>query len=300
MTDKEQQREAGTGNASRSDTTSQADHGTSEASGRAGETFSRFRQYGPGGLGALLNEKERKTLLAYIALGVIIVEFVVTVVAILHGVTNMHALADGTMEYSFPWKAYLVAVFLAPVGVMFIIQIIGMGFSRIIHGDPEMADMTGEHVPNRMRRWVGLAQGIPTAILLAGLLLLGLVLYHMDMVMSFLLKLGETAAGLALWIVVGVFAVWLISYMARLWLMYRTRKMAEEYAFRREVLERTGIAIIDQKTAITADGRMLTPGGDTGGRTIDALPSALPPRSGGEALSEPSVRSLPPGTSPDE
>lgn len=254
---------------------------------------SRFRGFGPGSLGAMLNEKERKSLLAYIALGVIIVEFVVTVVAILHGITNMHTLADGSMEYNFPWKAYLVAVFLAPVGVMFIIQIIGMGFSRILIGDPEFNETVSEHMPEKMRRWVGLVQGMPTAILLAGLLLVGLVLYNMDVVMSFLLKLGETAAELALWGGLILFAAWLISYIAKLWLMYRTRKMAEEYAFRREVLERTGIAIIDNKTAITADGRMLTSGGEAAGKTIDALPVGSGSGSGSQV-----PRSLPSGPAP--
>ncbi len=245
------------------------------------------RGFGPGSLGAMLNEKERKSLLAYIALGVIIVEFVVTVVAILHGITNMQTMPDGTMEYTFPWKAYLVSVFLAPVGVMFIIQIIGMGFSRILFGDPDLTEAATEHMPERMRRWVGMVQGMPTAILLAGLLLVGLVLYNMDVVMGFLLKLGETAAELALWVGIGLFAAWLISYMAKLWLMYRTRRMAEEYAFRREVLEKTGIAIIDGKTAITADGRMLSAGGEIPGRTIEALPVS-PASSGTQAQ-----RSLP-------
>lgn len=243
-----------------------------EAREEAGSASAAFKGAGPGGLGAMLNEKERKSLLAYIALGVIIVEFVVTVVAILHGVTNMQTLPDGAMEYSFPWKAYLVSVFLAPVGVMFIIQIIGMGFSRIIQGDPEFTAAANEVMPEKMKRWVSLVQGMPTIIMLAGLLLVGLVLYNMDVVMNFLLKLGETAAELALWAGLGLFAAWLVSYIAKLWLMYRTRKMAEEYAFRREVLEKTGIAIIDGKTAITADGRMLTAGGEVAGKTIEALP----------------------------
>ena len=257
----------------------------------AGSAKAASKGTGPGGLGAMLNEKERKSLLAYIALGVIIVEFVVTVVAILHGVTNMQTLPDGAMEYTFPWKAYLVSVFLAPVGVMFIIQIIGMGFSRIIQGDPEFSQAAHELMPEKMKRWVGLVQGMPTIIMLAGLLLVGLVLYNMDVVMNFLLKLGETAAELALWVGIGLFAAWLISYIAKLWLMYRTRKMTEEYAFRREVLERTGIAIIDGKTAITADGRMLTAGAESTGKTIEALPVGS--SSGGNQM----PRSLPAGPS---
>jgi len=57
------------------------------------------------------------------------------------------------------------------------------------------------------------------------------------------------------------------------------------------VLERTGIAIIDGKTAITADGRMLTAGSESGTKTIEALPVGS--SSGGSQM----PRSLPAGPS---
>ncbi|MCT4533901.1 hypothetical protein [Halodesulfovibrio sp.] len=213
--------------------------------------------FAAGSLGAVLNEKEKKSLLTYIALGIIIVECVVTVVAILHGVTNLQPNPDGGMEYLFPWKAYLVAVLLAPIAVMFIIQIIGMGFNRFINGDPVMEHVDNEHIPEKMRSWIHLINGMPTTILLAGFLFVGMLLYNMDIIIGFILKLGEVAAELAIWISVGLVSAWIISYVCKMYFMYRTRRVSEEYAFRREVLEKTGIAIIDQKTAITPDGRML-------------------------------------------
>lgn len=229
--------------------------------------------FAAGSLGAVLNEKEKKSLLTYIALGIIIVECVVTVVAILHGVTNLHPTADGNMEYLFPWKAYLVAVLLAPIAVMFIIQVIGMGFNRFINGDPVMTEVDNEHIPEKMRNWIHLINGMPTTILLAGFLFVGMILYNMDIIIDFVLKLGQAAAELAIWISVGLVAAWIVSYVCKMYFMYRTRRVAEEYAFRREVLERTGIAIIDQKTAITADGRMLIADSSVDGkRPIDINP----------------------------
>ena len=47
--------------------------------------------------------------------------------------------------------------------------------------------------------------------------------------------------------------------------------MQEEYAFRREVLERTGIVIVDGQKHITADGRTSEQKG-LPGRVIDVLP----------------------------
>ena len=71
----------------------------------------------------------------------------------------------------------------------------------------------------------------------------------------------------------GGFAVaWMVSYVVRAWMHYKTKQMEAEYAFRHEVLERTGMVILDTKHAPTTELRMLppVPGGQPG-----ALPPAV-------------------------
>ncbi|MCG8530613.1 MAG: hypothetical protein MI749_08110, partial [Desulfovibrionales bacterium] len=165
-------------------------------------------------------------------------------------------------------------VLLAPIAVMFIIQVIGMGFNRFINGDPVAADIDNEHVPEKLRNWIHLINGMPTTILLAGFLFVGMLLYNMDVIIEFILRLGQAAAELAIWISIGLVGAWIVSYVTKMYFMYRTRKVAEEYAFRREVLEKTGIAIIDDKTAITADGKMLVANSEFNNqKEIDVSPS---------------------------
>ena len=70
----------------------------------------------------------------------------------------------------------------------------------------------------------------------------------------------------AIWVVGGFAAAWIISYVVRAWMHYKTKQMEAEYAFRHEVLERTGMVILDTKHAPTTELRMLpsVPGGQSG------------------------------------
>ena len=90
--------------------------------------------------------------------------------------------------------------------------------------------------------------------------------------MSLLLKLGENFHLVAIWVVGGFAVAWMVSYVVRAWMHYKTKQMEAEYAFRHEVLERTGMVILDTKHAPTTELRMLppVPGGQPG-----ALPPAV-------------------------
>ncbi len=207
---------------------------------------------GWGGFGRLLDARERKVLLINLAIGIILVEFAVTVFALGTCIASAKTLADGTVRFQFPWAAYLTAVVLAPVAVMLVAHIVGLGFNRLMAGDPVMSPEQLETMPPRLRRLITLVQGAPTIILLTGLMVLGLLLYYLDAVMGFVVRLGDHAEKVALWVTVGLVTAWCVGTLARAWFLYKTRRLEAEYAFRREVLERTGVII--------TDGNQLPPG----------------------------------------
>ena len=96
-------------------------------------------------------------------------------------------------------------------------------------------------------------------ILFAGFVLMCAAIYYLDGVMSLLLKLGENFHLVAIWVVGGFAVAWMVSYVVRAWMHYKTKQMEAEYAFRHEVLERTGMVILDTKHAPTTELRMLSP-----------------------------------------
>ena len=224
------------------------------------------------GFGLSLSDREKKNLLTFLSIGVILVEFAVTVAAVCYGIINSQKLPDGTTQVRFPWIPYSVALILAPVAIMFVVNIIGMGFTRFFKGEPAMDEENLRYMPERLRRLVSLSRGLPTVILLGGMILLGVALYYLDAVIQMLLRIGDHVEVIAPWVMLGLVAAWCLSYLVRMWFIYKTRRMQEEYAFRREVLERTGIVIVDGRKHIAADGRVIGEQPALPGRIIDVLP----------------------------
>lgn len=124
---------------------------------------------------------------------------------------------------------------MVPVLAMLLVNLVSLGFSRARGGE----DVNLEGVPQRMQTFYALVRGAPTVILFAGFVLMCAAIYYLDGVMSLLLKL---VGKISIWSPSGSggFAVaWMVSYVVRAWMHYKTKQMEAEYAFRHEVLERT-------------------------------------------------------------
>ena len=219
--------------------------------------------------GKQFTEKEQKTLFLYLVIGIDLMELAVTVGAIIISITNAQPSSSGVPHFQFPWIGYLVAVVMVPVLAMLLVNLVSLGFSRGARGGE---DVNLEGVPQRMQTFYALVRGAPTVILFAGFVLMCAAIYYLDGVMSLLLKLGENFHLVAIWVVGGFAVAWMVSYVVRAWMHYKTKQMEAEYAFRHEVLERTGMVILDTKHAPTTELRMLppVPGGQPG-----ALPPAV-------------------------
>lgn len=206
--------------------------------------------------GKQFTEKEQKTLFLYLVIGIVLMELAVTVGAIIISITNAQPSSSGVPHFQFPWIGYLVAVVMVPVLAMLLVNLVSLGFSRGARGGE---DVNLEGVPQRMQTFYALVRGAPTVILFAGFVLMCAAIYYLDGVMSLLLKLGENFHLVAIWVVGGFAVAWMVSYVVRAWMHYKTKQMEAEYAFRHEVLERTGMVILDTKHAPTTELRMLPP-----------------------------------------
>lgn len=226
--------------------------------------------------GKHFSEREQKTLFLYLVIGIVLMELAVTVGAIILSITNAQPSANGgAPQFHFPWLGYLVAVVMVPVLAMLLVNLVSLGFSRGARGGED--DVEG--VPQRMQTFFALVRGAPTIILFAGFVIMCAAIYYLDGMMNLLLKIGEHFHVVAIWVVGGFAAAWIISYVTRAWMHYKTRQLEAEYAFRHEVLERTGMVILDTKYAPTTDLRMLPPvpgaSGGAGARADKDLPPAV-------------------------
>ncbi|HIU17759.1 MAG TPA: hypothetical protein IAB01_04810 [Candidatus Avidesulfovibrio excrementigallinarum] len=214
------------------------------------------------------SERERKSLFLYVVVAIVLLEMAVTVGAIVYSIANAERSAPGVMRFNFPWIGYLVTVTLVPVLVMLILHLVSLGMNR------SLRDAGGgqEHAPveGRAATFFALVRGAPTVILFAAFVLMGAAVYYLDGVMALLLKLGDSFAEVAIWVVGALALASCVSIVARAVFAYKSKQMEAEYAFRREVLEKTGTILLDARYAPTTDLRQLPSVVDVQALTEDA------------------------------
>lgn len=254
-----------------------ADSGHTD-SGHAGPEDNAAKKGKPlgGAAAALLYDRQHRDLLFYLSIAIFLLELVVGVVALLYGVIHARPeIPGGPPRFQFPWLAYVLAAVLAPAALLLIVHFAGVGLFRSMR-DPQQEAALNRDLPERLRKVYAIIQGAPTVVLLLGVLLLGVALFYLDGAVEALKLFGLAAAPALPWIAGGVIAAWCVAYVARVWLNYRTRKLQAEYDFRREVLERTGIVIVER-------GGMRLPEAGEQVRAIDIGPATALPPGGAEA-----------------
>lgn len=208
--------------------------------------------------GVLFSEKERKALFLNVIVGIVLLEFAVTVGAVVYCITNAEKTASGMLRFNFPWLGYLITATLTPVLVMLILHMVSLGFSRAMGRDGDMSDVGSEAVGGRAASFFALVRGAPTIILFAGFVLMGAAVYYLDGVMALLLKLGDSFQTVAVWLVGALGVAFCVNAVARAVLTYKTRQLEAEYAFRREVFERTGTILMSSRQVALPSGTVIS------------------------------------------
>lgn len=219
---------------------------------------------------AFWRDRRHGDLLFYLSVAIFFLELVVAAVAFFYGVIHAEpGVGGGPPRFQFPWLAYALAAVLTPAALLLIVHLAGVGLFRSLRGG-ESDEAWREQLPERLRKAYAIIQGAPTAVLLLGVLLLGVALFYFDGAVTALMRLARAAEQHLPWIVGGVAVTLCVGYTARIWFNYRTRRMEAEYRFRREVLERTGVIIVDQGCV------RLPPAGGEGQRALSGGADALP------------------------
>lgn len=192
-------------------------------------------------------DKQHKDLLFYLSIGIVFLELIVGGVAFFYGVMHAKPAQNGLPpQFQFPWLAYSIAAVVAPATLLLIVHLAGVGLFRSLRDTRAEDEEWRKDLPERLRKVYAIVQGAPTVLLLVGLMSLGAALFYIDGAMSALFRLGGALEEYIPWIIGAVVGGWCLAYVARMWLNYRTKKLEAEYQFRREVLERTGVIIVDR------------------------------------------------------
>ncbi len=229
----------------------------------------------------ILQDKQHKELLFYLSVAIFFVELIVGGVAFFYGI--IHAIPGengGPPQFQFPWLSYAIAAVVAPAALLLIVHMAGVGLFRSMQKRTlQEDDAWRENLPHRLQKVYAIIQGAPTIMLFLGVILIGVALFYVDGAISAVMRMGEALAPYWPWIIGGGLGSVCIIYVGKAYFAYRTRKMEQEYAFRREIFERTGQILVDKGVVqlppaydVTTSQRATALSGNT--VVVEALPEA--------------------------
>ncbi|MDD3801144.1 MAG: hypothetical protein PHV45_03000 [Desulfuromonas thiophila] len=175
----------------------------------------------------------------------------------------------GPENVPFPWKSFFFAAFIVPLTITFLLGVIVIGFDRYLYGHPPAggADsgrggLTPIEQQSRIHKFHAVMYVIRQVPFLLGLLLLvvlSAVVYKLDVILAVIGHVGEQTAfyvSVALAVLLGAALIMGLIWM---FMSYSLRKksMEYQYQYRKEVIERTGLIILDDERVMDQQGKLL-------------------------------------------
>lgn len=174
----------------------------------------------------------------------------------------------GPENVPFPWKSFFFAAFIVPLTITFLLGIIVLGFDRYLYGhQPESDDSGRRHLSaaeqqSRIQKFHAVIYVIRQIPFLLGLLLLVILAavgYKLDEIIAVVGHIGEETVfyvSIALAVVLGAA---LIMGMIWMFMSYNLRKksMEYQYQYKKDVVEQTGMIILDDERIMDKEGKFL-------------------------------------------
>lgn len=195
---------------------------------------------------------EHKDALFYLLIAIFFVELAVGGVSFFYGIIHAAPEAPGGPPVArFPWLVWAIASILAPVALLLLVHLAGTWVARSLTHDQEAAEAQtgdGELVPDKMKRFYASVRHAPTLVILLGIMGLGCALFFVDGAMGVLAEFGRALIPHLTWILAILGALLAIFFVTHAIMVHQNRKMEHEYAWRREVLHKTGLVLVDKKS----------------------------------------------------
>lgn len=174
----------------------------------------------------------------------------------------------GPAKNPFPWKQYFFISFISPLVLLILVGLIVIGFNYYIFGDSLMqegiegsllSDSAGARLGHSFSHFFAAIRQLPVIAGFFVLSLTAVILYRFDMILRFIGDVGEKTAFygfVALSVAAGGVLIFLLF-----WLFWDFRlhkyKLEKQLEFKREVMEKTGLIILDNNRVLNGEGKAL-------------------------------------------
>lgn len=184
-------------------------------------------------------EKQQRELWMYLAVSLVAIEFFIFIAALFFAF-----IAGSNGQPRFPWLSWSAMAIGIPCLVLLAVHL-AVGLFSSSHKDDEEWQ---RHLPERLQKAYTIIKRAPAVVLLLGVIVVGAALFTLDGALHTLESFLVLFKPYILHILIGCALMILILGLGAFWLNYRTRKLYADYEYRRAVLEKTGLVIVDEKT----------------------------------------------------
>ena len=195
-------------------------------------------------------DKKRGELWLYLSVSIVAVEFLIFVVALVFGfIATPQAQPGEVVRIAFPWLSWAATAIIVPAIMLLSVHLAVGLFTPRKAMEAEDAEW-GKNLPQKLQRAYGILMRAPAVVLLAGIIVIGAGLLTLDGALQAVEGFFSLFRPYLLHILAGIGALVALFGLAAVWLNFRTRKLYAEYEYRREVLEKTGLIIVDSRNML--------------------------------------------------
>ena len=194
-------------------------------------------------------DKKRGELWLYLSVSIVAVEFLIFVVALVFGFVSTPPLQPGEVaRIPFPWLSWAAAAIIVPAIMLLSVHLaVGLFSPRAVQAEDEE---WGKNLPHKLQRAYDILMRAPAMVLLVGIIIIGVALLTLDGALQAVESFFSLFRPYLLHILAGIGGLVALFGLAAVWLNYRSRKLFAEYEYRREVLEKTGLIIVDSRNML--------------------------------------------------
>lgn len=175
----------------------------------------------------------------------------------------------GPENVPFPWKSYFFAAFIVPLTITFLLGVIVLGFDRYLYGHQPTGtaesgmSLSASEQQSRVQRFHAFIYVIRQIPFLMGLLMLVVlsgVVYKLDGILAVIGHVGERTAHYLFISLAVLLGAGVILGLVWMFMSYNLRKksMEYQYKYKKDVVEKTGLIILDDDRVMDQQGKMLT------------------------------------------
>lgn len=173
----------------------------------------------------------------------------------------------GPENVPFPWKSYFFAAFIVPLTITFLLGVIVLGFDRYVFGhQPDdiggslgLSPIEQQGRAQKFHAFIFVIRQMPFLMGLLTLVVLSGVAYKLDGILAVIGHVGERTAHYGLITLAVLLGVGTILGLVWMFMSYNLRKkgMEYQYQYKKDVVEKTGLIILNNDRVMDQDGTLL-------------------------------------------